>query len=88
MIELGLTEILGGLAGVVILVLSMMVKSSKIDKKAAEIERDQAVKKAQSTQKRVEAHEKRQAIEDDIAIGDLPNTDGLHDDPYNRDSRS
>lgn len=88
MIELGLTEILGGLAGVVILVLSMMVKSSKSDKKAAELERDQAVEKVQSTQKMVEAHEKRQAIEDDIAIGDLPNTDGLHDDPYNRDSRS
>lgn len=88
MIELSLTEILGGLAGVVILVLSMMVKSSKSDKKAAELERDQAVQNAQSTQKRVEAHEKRQAIEDDIAIGDLPNTDGLHDDPYNRDSRS
>lgn len=85
---LGLVEILGGLAGVVILVLSMMVKSSKSDKKAAELERDQAVKKAQSTQKRVEAHEKRQAIEDDIAIGYLPNTDGMHDDPYNRDSRS
>lgn len=88
MIELGLTEILGGLAGVAILVLSMMVKSSKSDKKAAELERDQAVQKAQSTQKRVEAHEKRQEIEEDIAIGDLPNTDGVHDDPYNRDSRS
>lgn len=85
---LGLVEILGGLAGVVILVLSMMVKSSKSDKKAAELERDQAVQKAQSTQKRVEAHEKRQAIEDGIAIGDIPNTDGMHDDPYNRDSRS
>lgn len=88
MIELGLTEILGGLAGAAILVLSMMVKSSKSDKKVAELERDQAVQKAQSTQKRVEAHEKRQAIEDDIAIGDLPNTYGVHDDPYNRDSRS
>ncbi|QWX10243.1 hypothetical protein PP411_gp44 [Vibrio phage vB_VpP_BT-1011] len=66
----------------------MMVKSSKSDKKAAEIERDQAVQKAQSTQKRVEAHEKREEIEQDIAMGDLPNTDGLHDDPYNRDSRS
>ncbi|QGF21015.1 TMhelix containing protein [Vibrio phage Seahorse] len=83
-----MTEILGGLAGVVILVLSMMVKSSKSDKKAAELERDQAVQKAQSTQKRVEAHEKREEIEQDIAMGDLSNTDGLHDDPYNRDSRS
>ncbi len=88
MINIGLTEILGGMAGVAILVLSMMVKSSKSEKKAAELERDQAVQKAQSTQKRVEAHEKREEIEQDIAMGDLPNTDGMHDDPYNRDPRS
>lgn len=85
-----LTKIKAGLALVVFLIiggLSAMLKIRTSQKEAAEDERDSAELKAKSTQKRVEAHEKRQAIEDDIAIGDLPNTDGLHDDPYNRDSR-
>lgn len=68
--------------------LSAMLKIKTNQKEKAESERDAAESKAISTQKRVEAHEKREEIEQDIAIGDLPNTDGLHDDPYNRDSRS
>lgn len=86
-----LTKIKAGLALVFFLIiggLSAMLKIRTNQKEEAEAERDIAESKASSTQKRVEAHEKRQDIEDDIAIGDLPNTDGMHDDPYNRDPRS
>lgn len=79
----GLVEILGGIAGIAFLIMSMMVKSSRSGKKAAEAERDKAIKKAESAEKRIKAHEKRQEIESDIALGDHPNTDGVRD-PYDR----
>lgn len=84
---LDLTTILGGIAGVVMLVMSMMIKSARSDKKVAEMERDKEKTKSESLKKRVEAHEKRQQIENDIAIGDMPNHDGVRD-PYDRDSSS
>lgn len=47
-------------------------------------ERDAAKEDLQTVQKRIEAHGKRQQIEDDIAIGDIPDTSGMRD-PYARD---
>ena len=82
-----LITIIGGIAGAVILLLSMMVKSARSDKKLAEKERDASEAKAKGAEERVKAHEKRQEIEQDIAIGDLPNADGVRD-PYDRDSSS
>lgn len=85
-----LTKIKAGLALIVFLIiggLSAMLKIRTSQKEKAETERDVAESKASSSQRRVEAHEKRQEIEEDIAIGDHPNTDGVHD-PYNRDNRS
>ena len=86
MIGLDLTTILGAIAGAVMFILSMMVKSARSDKKLAEKERDEAEAKAISTEKRIEAHEKREEIEQDIAMGDYPYVDGMRD-PYDRDSR-
>lgn len=79
-----IATIIAAVSGVIALVMSMMVKSARSDKKLAEKERDQAVAKTESIQKRVEAHEKRQEIEQDIALGEQPNTDGMRD-PYDRD---
>ena len=86
MINLDLTTILGAIAGAIMFALSMMVKSARSDKKLAEKERDEAEAKSIATEKRIEAHEKRGEIEQDIAIGDYPYTGGMRD-PYDRDSR-
>lgn len=55
---LGLTEILGGLAGVVFLVMSFMVKSAKHSKKEAELDRDIAEKKAKIFEQKAKSYEK------------------------------
>jgi hypothetical protein len=52
---LDLTTIMGGIAGVVILFLSMMAKSARSDKKLAEKERDDAQAEAMSANQRIES---------------------------------
>lgn len=79
-----LIEIVGAVIGVAFLVMSMMIKSAKSGKKAAEIERDQAKTKAESMKRVIESHEKRLQIEDDMA-GNGTSPDRLQNDPYNRD---
>ncbi|AUR88500.1 TMhelix containing protein [Vibrio phage 1.115.B._10N.222.49.B11] len=82
-----LMTVLGGIAGAAILALSALLKVARNGKKLAEKERDIAEAKVNGVEKRIEAHEKREEIEQDIAMGDHPYVDGMRD-PYDRDSRS
>lgn len=72
---------LGGLAAVLFAMLKY--QSSRADK--ANERANIAESKVTSADKRIEAHEKRDEIEQDIAIGDVPYIDERLRDPYDRD---
>lgn len=78
-----LSALIGAVGVVIAIIASLLAKNANSSKKLAEKERDQAIGQKQSAEKRVEAHEKRQQIEEDIAIGDQSNVDGVRD-PYDR----
>jgi len=83
---LDITTIISMIGGALILLLSVMLKSARLEKNIAEKERDSAEAKAQGADARVKAHEKRQEIEQNISTG-MHNPQRLRD-PYNRDSDS
>lgn len=72
----GLVEILGGIAGIAFLIMSMMVKSSRSGKKAAEAERDIANKALDEVVKVNQSHVKSKEIDDAIkkAVEDTRDT--------------
>ena len=83
-----LTKLKLALVGFVTLLIGSLYSWAKYEQSKAdnaEQERDIAQSDADSSKERIEAHVKREEIEQDIAIGDLPNVDDGLRDKYQRD---
>ena len=76
------------LAGFVTLLIGGLYSWAKYEQSkadSAEQERDMAQNDADSSKERIKAHVKREEIEQEIVIGDLPNVDNGLRDKYQRD---
>lgn len=83
-----LSRIKLSLAGLVTLLIGGLYGWAKYEQSKADSaiqERDIAQSEADSSQERVDAHVKREEIEQDIAMGDAPYVDAGMRDKYQRD---